>query len=65
MIFIRTRYPSCTVSAIDADREIAGFIAAQFAYGKIGLFMGFLERLFGLMKDGPVCFIKDGQWAVP
>lgn len=46
----------------DADREIAGFIAAQFAYGKIGLFMGFLERLFGLMKDGPVCFIKDGQW---
>ena len=46
----------------NADREIAGFIAAQFAYGKIGLFMGFLERLFGLMKEGPVRFVEAGQW---
>lgn len=46
----------------NADREVAGFIAAQFAYGKIELFMSFLERLFGLMKNGPVRFIEDGQW---
>ncbi len=46
----------------DADREIAGFIAAQFAYGKIDLFMGFLERLFGLMKNSPILFVDGGQW---
>lgn len=46
----------------DADREMAGFIAAQFAYGKIELFMGFLERLFGSMENGPIHFIEAGQW---
>lgn len=46
----------------DADREIAGFVAAQFAYGKIGLFMGFLERLFGLMGDSPARFVERGEW---
>ncbi len=47
----------------DADRELAGFIAAQFAYGKIALFMDFLERLFGLMGGGgPVSFTEKGQW---
>ena len=46
----------------DADREIAGFIAAQFAYGKIGPFMEFLERLFRVMDGGPVRFIEAGRW---
>jgi len=44
------------------DREIAGFIAAQFAYGKIEIFMDFLERLFRLMDDGPQRFIESGSW---
>ena len=48
----------------DPDREMAGFIAAQFAYGKIGVFMNFLERLFGLMESGPVRFIEAGRWDV-
>ncbi len=46
----------------DADREIAGFIAAQFAYGKIEVFLGFLEKLFGLMGEGPQRFIEGGSW---
>lgn len=45
-----------------ADREIAGFIAAQFAYGKIEVFMGFLEKLFALMRDGPQRFVEEGSW---
>jgi uncharacterized protein (TIGR02757 family) len=44
------------------DREIAGFIAAQFAYGKIELFMSFLEKLFAVMGNGPVNFIRDGRF---
>lgn len=46
----------------DGDREIAGFIAAQFAYGKIGLFMGFLERLFAAMDNDPAGFVRNGRW---
>ena len=47
---------------LDADREIAGLIAAQFAYGRIGVFMDFLERLFALMNEGPDRFVRDGAW---
>ena len=46
----------------NADREIAGFIAAQFAYEKIGLFMDFLERLFRAMDGSPARFVEAGQW---
>ncbi len=46
----------------DADREIAGLIAAQFAYGRIGVFMGFLTRLFELMDEGPERFVRRGSW---
>lgn len=46
----------------DADREVAGFIASQFAYGRIEVFMGFLERLFGLMGNGPQRFVESGSW---
>ncbi len=46
----------------DSDREIAGLIAAQFAYGRIGVFMGFLERLFALMDRGPDRFVRNGAW---
>ena len=45
----------------NADREVAGFIASQFAYGRIDIFMGFLERLFALMKEGPQRFVENGS----
>jgi uncharacterized protein (TIGR02757 family) len=48
--------------SLDADREIAGLIAAQFAYGKIEVFMGFLARLFALMDEGPDRFVRRGAW---
>ena len=47
---------------IDEDREIAGFIASQFAYGKIDLFRGFLESLFRRMGDSPFRYIQKGDF---
>ena len=44
------------------DKEVAGFIAAQFAYGKIEVFMNFLERFFTLMVEGPQRFVEGGSW---
>ena len=41
---------------------MAGFIASQFAYGRIGSFMGFLERLFDRMEGGPMRFVRDGKF---
>lgn len=46
----------------DRDREIAGFLASQFAYGKIETFKTFLEKLFGLMGASPYDFIKKGDF---
>jgi uncharacterized protein (TIGR02757 family) len=47
----------------DRDREMAGFIAAQFAYGKIGLFAAFLENLFARMDGSPCRFVGEGDFA--
>jgi uncharacterized protein (TIGR02757 family) len=44
------------------DIEIAGFLAAQFAYGKIEIFKKFLESLFSLMEDGPRRFVEKGDF---
>ncbi|MHB8111052.1 MAG: TIGR02757 family protein [Syntrophorhabdaceae bacterium] len=46
----------------DRDREIAGFLAAQFAYGKIQFFMSFLTALFGSMHMCPADFVEKGSW---
>ena len=40
------------------DIEIAGFLAAQFAYGRIEIFKRFLEAIFTLMEDGPRKFVE-------
>jgi len=56
VIFIR-RYPG------DRDREIAGFLASQFAYGKIETFKAFLEKLFGLMGASPYLFLRKGDFS--
>jgi uncharacterized protein (TIGR02757 family) len=47
----------------DRDREIAGFLASQFAYGKIETFKAFLEKLFKLMGASPYSFIKTGDFS--
>jgi uncharacterized protein (TIGR02757 family) len=49
--------------ADDRDREIAGFLASQFAYGKIETFKAFLEKLFGLMEASPYSFIRKGDFS--
>lgn len=46
------------------DMEIAGFLASQFAYGKISLFKNFLEMLFSRMGQSPGLFISEGHFHV-
>jgi uncharacterized protein (TIGR02757 family) len=43
------------------DIEIAGFIASQFAYGRVSQIRQFLDKLFGLMTDGPYNFVTAGH----
>lgn len=45
------------------DKEIAGFLASQFAYGKIALFKRLLESLFGRMGDSPFEFVMKGDFS--
>lgn len=43
----------------NADREVAGFIAACFAYGRVGLFRSVVENLLGKMGSSPHDFLID------
>lgn len=43
--------------------EIAGFIASQFAYGRVQLVTRFLNELFGRMPAGPYRFVTDGDFS--
>jgi len=45
------------------DREIAGFMASQFAYGNIKAMKQFLARLFAEMGESPYAFIKKGKFS--
>ncbi len=45
-----------------ADREIAAFLSAQFAYGKIDLFHRFLETIFVILGDNPADAIRSGRF---
>ncbi len=45
------------------DIEIIGFIASQFAYGRIAVFMRFLKALFKKMGKSPFYFIKKGDFS--
>lgn len=42
-----------------ADAEVAGFIAASFAYGKVGLFKPVVERILSAMGRSPASFLYD------
>jgi len=46
----------------DRDREIAGFLASQFAYGKIDNFKRFLEDAFRRMGSSPYQFVVNGDF---
>jgi uncharacterized protein (TIGR02757 family) len=43
------------------DIETAGFIASQFAYGRVQQITGFLGRLFGRMGASPYAFVASGD----
>jgi uncharacterized protein (TIGR02757 family) len=43
------------------DIELAGFIASQFAYGRVGQVTGFLKVFFDRMTGGPYRFITQGD----
>lgn len=45
------------------DIELAGFLASQFAYGRVAQVKGFLEVLFDRMAGGPYRFITEGDLA--
>ncbi|MCX8022421.1 MAG: TIGR02757 family protein [Syntrophorhabdaceae bacterium] len=45
------------------DKEVAGFLSSQFAYGRINLFKRFLDELFSRTGDKPSDFIKKGDFS--
>ncbi len=44
------------------DVEIAGFIASIFAYGKREVFITKVNRVFELMEDKPLDYVKNFDW---
>ncbi|MGH9868940.1 MAG: TIGR02757 family protein [Candidatus Polarisedimenticolia bacterium] len=40
------------------DREVAGFLAAVFAYGRVPQIQASVDRLLGLMGDSPAAFVR-------
>jgi uncharacterized protein (TIGR02757 family) len=46
-----------------ADKEIAGFLGSQFAYGQVGVFKKFLEAIFSTMGASPSQFIVRGDFS--
>jgi hypothetical protein len=47
--------------SLPEDKEVAGFICSQFAYGRIGQFKRFLERLYQSKGMNPYRFILKGD----
>ena len=41
------------------DKEVVAFISALFAYGKVGLFRSFLEKVFAVMGTSPYSYIME------
>ena len=44
------------------NKELAGFIASSFAYGKREVFISKLNYIFGLMDNKPLDYIKSGDF---
>jgi len=47
--------------AAPADKEISGFLASQFAYGRIDVMKRFLRSLFEKMDPSPAEFVRKGD----
>ncbi len=47
----------------ELDIEISGFLASQFAYGRIDVFKRFLKALFNRMGKSPYIFLKSGDFS--
>jgi uncharacterized protein (TIGR02757 family) len=45
------------------DKEIIGFLASQFAYGRIDVMKKFLRGLFERMGGSPEEFVRRGDWS--
>ena len=45
----------------ERDIEMAGFLASQFAYGRVQQVMLFLSGLFDKMAEGPYAFVREGD----
>jgi len=45
------------------DIELAGFIASQFAYGRVQQVLQFLGKLFERMAGGPYQFVREGDFS--
>jgi uncharacterized protein (TIGR02757 family) len=45
------------------DKEIVGFLASQFAYGRIEVMKRFLRSLFERMGKSPAEFVRAGNWS--
>ncbi len=58
-----TPSPSCTGLPSPEDIELAGFIASQFAYGRVQQVTRFLAGLFARMGGSPYAFIASGDFA--
>ncbi len=43
--------------------EVVGFLASQFAYGRIEVMKRFLGNLFERMGASPAAFVKAGDWS--
>src|ERR1041384_4698261 len=46
------------------DQEIAGFLAATFAYGNVTSLCAFVDRLLKLMEPSPHRFLMQGDDAI-
>jgi uncharacterized protein (TIGR02757 family) len=46
-----------------SDMEIAGFLASQFAYGRIEVMKRFLRDLFGRMGASPAGYVQRGDYS--
>ncbi len=49
----------CHRYSLPADQEIAGFIAAAFAYGNVKIILRNLESIFSKMGSSPRKFVED------
>lgn len=48
----------------ERDIEMAGFLASQFAYGRVQQVLRFLSEMFAFMAEGPYAFVREGDFSI-